>query len=246
MSNPQPQPPRAWDQRGGMEDLKRFTDDLVQYLGQRLGTANAIQTDMFAEGAVSPQSAAMIAGGLFQVDASASRYAGIAAFAVSVVDGQAVSWGPFDATPDLVVVEHLRQLLEGVDHAPAQHEACGKADQIQRNQGDDDGNQRDHPWLAQHLAGGRPGAAQQGNQARDQWRADFGKQPEHELEHDPGQPQGHECEQAGDQVTLDVEWTLGHGDAIGLRPVSAQTRGEASRRHYRWRIRHTRGSLDIR
>ena len=115
MSNPQPQPPRAWDQRGGMEDLKRFTDDLVQYLGQRLGTANAIQTDMFAEGAVSPQSAAMIAGGLFQVDASASRYAGIAAFAVSVVDGQAVSWGPFDATPDLVVVDShkLPVLAEG-------------------------------------------------------------------------------------------------------------------------------------
>lgn len=88
-----------------MEDLKRYVDDLDRYLGQRLGTANALQTDMFAQGAVAPQSAAMIAGGLFQVDASASRYAGISPFTVSIVDGQAITWGPFDATPDYAIVD---------------------------------------------------------------------------------------------------------------------------------------------
>lgn len=88
-----------------MEDLKRYVDDLDRYLGQRLGTANAIQTDMFGDGAVAPQSAAMIAGGLFQVDASASRYAGISPFTVSIVDGQAITWGPFDATPDYAIVD---------------------------------------------------------------------------------------------------------------------------------------------
>lgn len=88
-----------------MEDLKRYVDDLDRYLGQRLGTANALQTDMFADGAVAPQSAAMIAGGRFQVDASAARYAGISPFTMSIVDGQALTWGPFDATPDYAIVD---------------------------------------------------------------------------------------------------------------------------------------------
>lgn len=88
-----------------MEDLKRYVDDLDRYLGQRLGTANALQTDMFADGAVAPQSASMIAGGRFAIDAGTERYAGISPFTVSIVDGQAISWGPFDATPDYAIVD---------------------------------------------------------------------------------------------------------------------------------------------
>lgn len=105
MTNPQPRPPKAWDQRGGMEDLKRWVDDLTRWLGDRLGSANAIQTDWFGEGATAPQTAAVIAGGRFQVDASAARYAGISPFTVAIVDGQVVAWGPFDATPDYAIVD---------------------------------------------------------------------------------------------------------------------------------------------